>query len=67
LFNNYEKDGTKKAYPALYHVLSILDIIALGYNRVWEQKYEEAITEFTMIDILPMKKSDQPLMKSKLF
>ena len=67
LFNNYEKDGTKKAYPELYHLLEMLDRAASGYNRIWEQRYEDAVVEFSMIDVLPMKKSDQPLMKSKLF
>jgi len=36
LFNNYEKDGTKKAYPELYNLLEILDKAAAGYNRIWE-------------------------------
>jgi hypothetical protein len=45
----------------------MLDRVASGYNRIWEQRYEDAAVEFSMIDILPMKKSDQPLMKSKLF
>jgi hypothetical protein len=67
LFNNYEKEGTNKQYPSLYCLITILDNIALGYNKVWDQKYEEAITEFSMIDLLPMKKQDQPLVKTKLF
>ena len=36
LFNSYEKDGTKKAYPELYHLLEMLDRAATGYNRVWD-------------------------------
>jgi len=45
----------------------MLDRVANGYNRIWDQRYEDAVVEFSMIDVLPMKKSDQPLMKSKLF
>ena len=45
----------------------MLDKAATGYNHIWEQRYEEAVVGFSMIDVLPMNKSDQPLMKSKLF
>ena len=67
LFNSYEKDGAKKAYPELYRLLEILEKAANGYNRVWDQKYEDAMVEFSMIDVLPMKRSDLPKIKTQLF
>ena len=48
-------------YPELYKILELLDKIASGYNKVWDQKYEEALNDFGMIDLLPMKSSDQPV------
>ena len=65
--NQYEKQGIKAKYSELYHVLGIVDSVASAFNKVWNQKYEEAITDFSMIDILPLKKSDQANVKAKLF
>jgi len=48
-------------------MIEVLDKVATGYNRVWEQRYEDAIVEFSMIDVLPMKRGDQALGKSKQF
>ena len=56
ILNQYEKQGLSKKHPQLYDLLKILDTIASAYNKVWDQKYEEAMTLFSMLDLLPMKK-----------
>ena len=66
--NNYEKQGYKNLYKEQYHLLQLLDSFAIAYNRIWEQKYDESINELIAnIDLLPMKSSDQPNQKAKLF
>jgi hypothetical protein len=66
LLNAYVKQGLKAKYQEWFTVIDLLDHMAKGFNHIWDQKYEEAILEFSMIDFLPFKKSDNPQVKSKL-
>lgn len=56
MLNDYEKNGLKKRFSELFTLLQVLDTIAAAYNKVWDQKYEDAMTEFSLLDLLPMKK-----------
>ena len=56
LLNHYEKQGYKKKYHEHYHILQILDAIASAFNKIWDQKYEEALIDLSTLDLLPMKK-----------
>ena len=68
VLNTYEKQGYKKLYPDQYHLLTLLDTIANSFNKIWEQRYEDAMSDLTgNIDMLPMKASDLPNQKAKLF
>ena len=53
----------KKKYQKLYITLDFLEIISLGYNKIWENKYEEAIKEFSQLSFLPLRKIDDPSKK----
>lgn len=67
ILNQYEKAGLKKTYPQLYSIMQVLDTIGNAFNKVWDQRYEEAITEFSMLDLLPLKKDSNPTVKGKIF
>jgi hypothetical protein len=54
--NEYEKQGMKQRYPDLYMNLLTLDVIGKAVNKIWNQKYEEALAELATIDAIPLKK-----------
>lgn len=56
MLNQYEKNGLKRVHPELYSLLQTLDTMAGAYNKVWLQRYEEAMADFSTVDLLPMKK-----------
>lgn len=56
--NEYEKQGLKAKYPGLYEQLNALDAIAAAVGKIWEEKYEEALTELETIEVLPIKKQE---------
>lgn len=67
MLNQYEKNGLKRVHPELYSLLQTLDMMAGAYNKIWLQRYEEAMADFSTVDLLPMKKQDLPSQKAKLY
>lgn len=64
ILNTYTKEGLKITYASLYDVLGVLDLAAVAFNKVWDQRYEEAIISFSAIEALPLKKDSNALAKA---
>ena len=66
LLNEYEKQELKKRYAHYFRVLiDNLEVIATAFNHIWSLDFDTALLHFSTLSFLPLRASDQPLLKCK--